>query len=226
MDVCMGLCLLLIMSFLAGKGVDVVQETAALPEEKHIVVIDSGHGGDDPGKVGVNQALEKEINLSIALKLQEKLTAAGVTVVMTRETDDGLYKPTDTNKKIADLNKRCRIIEESGAEITVSIHQNSYHSENIQGPQVFYFKNSTEGERLARSLETAFSSVSEHTRESKANDNYYLLLNVACPVVIAECGFLSNWEEAKLLVTDEYQEQIAEALCTGILNYLNSDTSA
>lgn len=219
-----GFLMLFLVALLADQGVNVIRETGALPlEEPPVVVVDSGHGGDDPGKIGVNQALEKDINLKIAQKLAERLRAAGITVVMTRETDEGLYQPGDTNKKIADLNERCRIIEESGAEIAVSIHQNSYHSEDIAGPQMFYYKTSTEGKRLAETLQAAFSTVSDHnTRQAKENDNYYLLLHVACPVVIAECGFLSNWEEAKLLITDEYQDTVADALCVGILEYLGA----
>lgn len=221
-DLLAGFLMLFLVALLADQGVTIVLEAGALPAgEPPIVVVDSGHGGDDPGKIGINQALEKDINLKIALKLKERLTAAGITVIMTRETDEGLYQPGDTNKKIADLNERCRIIENSGAEIAVSIHQNSYHSEEIAGPQMFYYKTSVEGKRLAETLQSAFSTVTDHnTRKAKENDNYYLLLHVACPVVIAECGFLSNWEEAKLLVTDEYQDTIADALCAGILEYL------
>lgn len=221
-DLLAGFLMLFLVALLADQGVAVVREAGALPaEESPIVVVDSGHGGDDPGKIGVNQALEKDINLRIALKLKERLTAAGITVIMTRESDEGLYQPGDTNKKIADLNERCRIIDKSGAEIAVSIHQNSYHSEDIAGPQMFYYKTSVEGKRLAETLQSAFSTVTDHnTRKAKENDNYYLLLHAACPVVIAECGFLSNWEEAKLLITDEYQDTIADALCAGILEYL------
>lgn len=231
-DIIMGLLMLVMIILLAGHGVDVVKEAGAAAESKEaqeeipkarVVVIDSGHGGNDPGKVGINEALEKDINLNIALKVKDLLTENGVTVIMTRETDAGLYRESDSNKKIADLKQRCKIIEDSGAAVTVSIHQNSYHLGSVSGPQVFYYKNSEEGKKLAEFLQESLAAASnQKSRGVKSNDNYYLLLNVSTPVVIAECGFLSNWEDAQKLVTEEFQQKLAEALCEGILAYLDS----
>lgn len=191
-----------------------------------VVVLDAGHGGSDPGKIGINESLEKEINLSVTKKvkalLEEKKAA---TVILTREGDEGLYSEYDNNKKIADLNKRCQIIEENKADFVVSIHQNSYNDGDVFGAQVFYYKSSEKGKKLAEAIQNSFNETisSKKQRSAKANGDYYMLLHVSCPIVIAECGFLSNWEEAEKLKTEEYQDQVAEAICRGILDYLQNN---
>ena len=199
-------------------GTVVLQETT-----KHMVVLDAGHGGMDPGKVGVDGTLEKDINLSLVYKLKDMLEAADVTVVLTRVGDEGLYQENDTNKKRADMAARCQLIEAQEPDLAVSIHQNSYHEEAVKGAQVFYYEKSKEGQRLAQILQKGFDRVlgEENTRQAKANDQYYLLLHTSCPVVIVECGFLSNWEEAVKLSDEGYQETLAWAIHLGILQYLN-----
>ena len=188
------------------------------------VVIDAGHGGDDPGKVGVNGANEKEINLKIARRVQKLLEAQDVEVVMTRETEDGLYDAGVSNKKVQDMKRRIALIEEAKPAITVSIHQNSYQEEYVHGAQVFYYKDSKEGKALADCLQECLIQTAdpENTRVTKANDSYYLLKKTDTPIVIVECGFLSNYAEAEKLVTEEYQEKIAWAIHMGIMRYLNA----
>lgn len=195
-------------------------------EDKERIVIDPGHGGVDPGKVGIDDSLEKEINLAIALKIKEILSKDGYEVILTRETDTGLYEENDSNKKSADMKARCKIIEDSKADLVVSIHQNSFSQQSVKGAQVFYYEQSPEGEKLAKEIQMAMQELVDETnnRDVKANSSYYMLLHTPCPTVIVECGFLSNSEEAKLLGTDEYQEKIANAVCHGIEEYL-SDTS-
>lgn len=188
---------------------------------KYVVVIDAGHGGDDPGKVGINDALEKEINLAIAKKLEAILLEQGYEAVLTRQTDDGLYQSTDSNKKVADMKKRCQIIEESKADIVVSIHQNSFSQESVCGAQVFYYKYSQRGEVLAEKIQSALKEYAdqENKRVIKDNSSYYMLVHTPCPTVIVECGFLSNRLEADKLCTDEYQDKIANAIYIGIGEY-------
>ena len=183
-----------------------------------------GHGGNDPGKVGVDKSLEKDINLAITLKLKEYLEQSDVKVILTREDDRGLYTEKDHSKKAADMKKGCQIIEAAKPEIVVSIHQNSYHEESVSGGQVFYYKGSEKGKRLAELIQERFDYVlgKGNRRQVKANDNYYLLLHVKCPIVIVECGFLSNWEEAKMLNSPEYQDRLAWTIHMGIMEYLNS----
>ena len=198
----MGILLLFIVcvvSWEAGTLAAVENRQADMREEKPLVVIDAGHGGFDPGKVGIDGQLEKDINLSIAKKLKAYLEASDVNVVMTRDTDTGLYQSGDSHKKVSDMRRRCDIINEARPDLVVSIHQNSYHQEEINGGQVFYYKTSQNGKRLAEILQERFDYVlgEANRRVAKANDNYYLLLHVKEPIVIVECGFLSNRKEAK-----------------------------
>lgn len=219
--------LLIVMVFLAAKygSIQVVSAEAAAGKERPVVVIDSGHGGNDPGKVGVDGSLEKDINLKIAKKVKAYLEQSDVDVVMTREEDVGLYSEEDSGKKMADMRNRCKIMNECGADLAVSIHQNSYHEEYVSGGQVFYYKDSTKGKQLAEILQARFSYVlgEGNRRLAKANGNYYLLLHVKCPIVIVECGFLSNRNEAAMLQDPDYQDRLAWTIHMGILEYLNQE---
>jgi N-acetylmuramoyl-L-alanine amidase len=190
---------------------------------KVTIVIDPGHGGRDPGKVGVNGALEKDVNLAIALKLKDLLEQNDINVIMTRTEDIGLYSETDSNKKQVDLNKRVEIINNSDAAFAISIHQNSFSQENVKGAQVFYHIQSEEGRVLAGILQEQIKETINdgNHRKAKSNTNYYMLKHTLCPLVIVECGYLSNWTEAKLLVDEDYQEKMAWAIHLGILKYLN-----
>lgn len=194
-------------------------------KEGTVVVIDAGHGGADPGKVGTTGTLEKDINLAIALRLQALLEQSGIQVVMTRSTDEGLYPEGSKNKKREDMKERVRIITEAEATLVVSIHQNSYPSPDCRGAQVFYYKDSEESRKFAEALQKAFPEVLQdnNNRKAKANADYYLLRKAPCTIVIAECGFLSSPSEESLLVTEAYQNKIAEALQLGIQRYLSEN---
>ena len=194
-----------------------------VPMSDFCIVIDAGHGGADPGKVGVNDILEKDINLAIALLLSQKLNANGISTVLTRTSDIDLANGA-ANFKSADMQNRCRIITEANPLFTVSIHQNSYPAESVTGAQVFYFTHSEEGKALASTLQNSLITNVDptNTRQPKANDNYYLLKKTPTPTVIVECGFLSSPTESALLITPEYQETLTDAICLGILEYLAS----
>ena len=219
-ELLMGLCVILCAFVLARKGAVFVQSEQA-KSAPVCIVVDAGHGGDDPGKIGINDALEKDINLQIALKLQKILEQNNIKVVMTRNTDAGLYSEGATNKKAEDMQKRCKIIEDSNALFTVSIHQNSYTEEYVSGPQVFYYTTSAEGKEIAGCIQNVMNKELqiERPREIKANDTYYILKRSEAPAVIVECGFLSNEREAALLITDTYQQKAAESICDGIQKY-------
>ena len=128
-------------------------------EERPCVVIDAGHGGADPGKVSVDGSLEKDINLQIALKLQKFLQMQDIDVILTRESDAGLYDENASNKKVQDMKNRVAIIEERQPELTVSIHQNSYHEEYVHGAQAFYYANSEQSKELAERIQDRKSVV-------------------------------------------------------------------
>lgn len=189
------------------------------------VVIDAGHGGNDPGKVGINDALEKDVNLSIALKVRKYLEQQDIKVIMTREEDRGLYEESDANKKVRDMKQRLSIIETADPALVVSIHQNSYPEESVNGIQVFYYKDSIKSREAALIMQEQMIHTLKPKKEREAKDNksYYLLKKTTVPIIIVECGFLSNKEEASKLVTPTYQEQVAWAIHLGILRYLNSD---
>ena len=188
-----------------------------------IIIIDPGHGGKDPGKVGVSGALEKDINLSIAFKLRDYLLKSGFSVIMTRNCDEGLYSDMDRNKKSVDLRNRVNLIKGSDAIAVVSIHQNSYTNSNEKGAQVFYYNNSNISKDLAKCVQDSLINNCDkyNKRVEKANTSYYLLKKTIKPVIIVECGFLSNGEESDKLISEDYQSNIAEAINIGIINWAN-----
>ena len=148
----------------AGDG-EVVEMNINFSEK--CIVIDSGHGGADPGKVGVAGTNEKEINLAIAKKLQERLEDAQINVIMTRDTDDDLSVESDKSKKKADLDRRCDIINSSGADMVISIHQNSYVTPKAEGAQIFYYKKSEESKRIAQIMQGILGEKLGTTRQIK-----------------------------------------------------------
>lgn len=167
--------------YAAGSNVKVGETTKC-------VVIDAGHGGDDPGKVGINGAWEKDINLQVAERLKLLLEANDIEVVMTRESDEGLYDANASSKKVQDMKRRIELIEETAPVLTVSIHQNSYPEEYVHGAQVFYYTGSREGRQLAETIQNQLVEKAdpENKRQVKGNDSYYLLKKTGVPIVIVE----------------------------------------
>lgn len=199
-------------------------------KKNFIITIDPGHGGYDPGKIGVNNIQEKDVNLAISLILRDILTDSGFTVYLTRDSDVSLDTPGATSKKNSDLHNRIEIIRTNQSDISVSIHQNSFSDSSVHGAQVFYYFSSDKSNFLADCIEEGISTtISPDTaRKSKANDNYILLKNNPCPAVIVECGFLTNENEGTSLSGTEYQTTIAKAIAQGINSYyetyfLNTD---
>lgn len=194
--------------------------------QKYCVVVDAGHGGDDPGKVGVNGALEKDLNLAIAKRLATLLEQSDVKVVMTREDENGLYDAGAERKKVQDMKRRIAKMEEADPDIVVSVHQNSYEGASIKGAQVFYYTDSADGKQLADIIQNRLITGldPENHRVAKANNSYYLLKKTTRPIVIVECGFLSNPQEAELLTDTAYQERVAWQIHMGILQYLHSES--
>ncbi len=195
--------------------------TFSMPISKKIIAIDSGHGGWDPGKVSADEKLEKDINLQIAKKLQSYLEQGGSTVLMTRTTDEALGE-----RKSIDMRERIVIANDYKSDILVSIHQNSYPKETVQGAQVFYFENFENSKKLAENVQEEIKAFvdPENRREAKANTNYYLLKKSKTPAIIVECGFLSNPSDTNKLSDNEYQEKIAWAIYKGIIKYFNENT--
>ena len=198
------------------------KQVVALHRNKTTIVIDVGHGGSDPGKVGIQGIKEKDVNLAIARYLKDYLIAEDYTVYMTRETDQGLYNKSVSNKKKSDLSNRIQFLQKKNASCMISIHQNSYHEESIKGAQVFYYTHSKEGERAATVMQEALKVLDiNNKRQAKENSTYYMLKRTEVPTIIVECGFLSNVEEAEKLKNEEYQDKVAEAICAGIIKWLD-----
>ena len=183
---------------------------------KKIIVIDAGHGGWDPGKVGENEALEKDINLAIAEDLQILLEIGGAIVFLTRGSDVALG---DT--KNADLKARAAMPTDMQADIFVSIHQNAFPSEKVRGAQAFYYGDSENSKRLAETIQGRIRSYLDvaNRKEAKADTSYFLLKRTQTPAVLIECGFLTNSQERRMLMEENYQEKMAWALYLGILDY-------
>lgn len=190
----------------------------AVKEEPLVVVIDAGHGGNDPGKVSADGVLEKDINLQIALCLKEELENMGFTVVMTRDTDICLAVEGATNKKNSDMKNRVELIDDVSPDCMISIHQNSFTDQSVSGAQVFYYSQSEDSKVLADNIQNKIVELvdSSNERKIKAGDDYYILRKTSCPGVIVECGFLSCPAEAAKLSDEEYQRKIAVAIATAI----------
>lgn len=212
-------CLMLVCFFVLAREAAV---TASQPSRDPVIVIDPGHGGEDPGMLGVGGLKEKGINLAVAWKLKEILQEQGFSVVMTREEDTCLCGEDARNKKAQDMQKRIAIIEEASPLLTVSIHQNSYQDPEVFGAQVFYYTDSAKGEALAGFLQEELNQglSIKRPRKEKGNKTYYLLKKSKGVLAIVECGFLTNPEEAALLQEEKYQKKVAEAIARGIGRYL------
>ncbi len=200
------------------------QEMTSIWKEADLcVVLDPGHGGADPGKVGQGEILEKDLNLQITHRVKAYLEQNDIRVVMTRSEDEMLGSAgVGESKKLEDMRNRVALIEENKPEIVVSIHQNSYPSPEVRGAQVFYHEGSAQGSRLAGLLQESLVQLvdPDNKRKTKADSSYYLLKNISVPVVIVECGFLSNQGEAAKLTDEKYQDRLAWAIHMGIMQYL------
>lgn len=198
-----------------------------LPISNKIVVIDPGHGGVDPGAVGKSGVLEDEVNLKIGLNLKRLIEQSGGIVIMTRETDKGLYtkeSKTLRQMKTEDLRNRKKLVEDSNGDVFISIHLNSFTRPNYYGAQVFYRTGSKVGEELALIIQNELRNTldKDNTRVPQFTEDIYLLNEVSMPAILVECGFLSNEREERLLNDKEYQEKIAWALYIGIMNFFNN----
>lgn len=199
--------------------------TNATAENEKTVIVDAGHGGFDGGAVADDGTPEKDINLSIALKLSALLKLHGYNVIMTRTTDTGTELDSSESiakRKKSDMGERLRIINENPEAIFVSIHLNKFTTSSAVGAQVFYSPNDARSVQLGSSLQKAIKSLLQAENErtiKKATKSTYLLYKANIPAVIVECGFLSNKRELELLKTDEYRSKMAFAVLCGILNY-------
>ena len=199
-------------------------DTVSLPVSGKVVVVDAGHGIPDEGAEVGDGTTEAQTNLKIALKLQNLLEQSGCIVILTRSDENGIYD-LDSNtlkqKKISDIRNRVKIGNESSADIFVSIHLNKIPQEQYDGWQTFYNKNSKQGQKLAKLIQSNLneSIQKENKRVAAKIENIYIIKNVEIPTTIVECGFLSNQKEKELLLSDNYQNRLAWGIYNGIIDY-------
>ncbi|MCM1053304.1 MAG: N-acetylmuramoyl-L-alanine amidase [Ruminococcus sp.] len=190
---------------------------AMLPLSGKIIIVDPGHGGKDPGTIS-NNVYEKDINLAISKYLEIELTKVGASVILTRDGDYDLSTPNAKWRKKSDFDNRINLINNSKADMYLSIHLNYLTDSNYDGAQVFY--NSEVNKDIALVLQETLNKELDNDREIKkipSRTYMYDKLNVSG--VLIECGFLSNYEERKKLVSDEYQQKLAQVIKNGIINY-------
>lgn len=191
---------------------------------KNRIVIDAGHGLPDGG-ASVNDIIESDLNLSIAKKLEEELNENGYEVTMTRSDENNVAdkdkQDSISQTKQSDLINRVAIINDSDADFCISIHMNKYSEAKYWGWQTFYSENSNDGKNLATEIQNGISNRidKKNTRQALKISNIKIVDKTTIPVVIVECGFISNPEEAKLLQNDEYQEELVHGICDGIEAY-------
>lgn len=202
---------------------------AAIGGGKLKVVLDAGHGGIDGGVSGLTSGVkESDLNLAIVFLTADKLRDAGFEVTLTRKTEAGLYDAATKGFKKRDMQKRREIIEAANPAVVVSVHQNYYPSSFSRGGQAFYLKGDEAGGKFAKKLQAALNGVyggrGVKKRSCMAGD-FFMLSCSDCPSSLVECGFLSNPRDEALLLSDEFREEIAEAIVSGILSYF-SDLAA
>ena len=198
--------------------------TVSLPVSGKTIVIDAGHGKPDEGAESSRGTTEAETNLKIALKLQNLLEQSGATVILTRSDENAIYDldaKTLKQKKISDIHNRVKIGNESSADIFVSIHLNKIPQQQYDGWQTFYNGSNEDSRKLAVSIQNKLNDAiqKENSRIAKTIDNIYIIKHVEIPTTIVECGFLSNQEEERSLLEDEYQNKLAWGIYNGVINY-------
>ena len=220
---CQTMCLVLfclLVCFCASQKQSI---RTMMPMAAKNIVLDAGHGGWDPGKIGKRGENEQALNLAITQKLQQYLEQGGANVYLTRADSNALGQ-----SKKEDMRQRKEITNTSQADILISIHQNAFPTSSPKGAQVFYHKQSAEGKELAQYIQNSLKQRTDtnNKREAKANTDYYILRTTEIPAALVECGFLSNPEEEQKLNDTEYQDKVAWGIYCGILDYFAAKEGA
>lgn len=198
--------------------------TETSPKIGYTIVLDAGHGGIDPGSIGkTTKVTESELNLIFVNKLEHLLLSSGIDVVKTRKDEHGLYGIYSRDYKIRDMQARKQIIDNSNANLVVSIHMNSFNQTSRRGAQVFYDEGNEFSSIIAMEIQNCFAKdLPESDRGISLGDYYILKCNSKIPSVLCECGYLSNADDEKLLIQNEYQDKVVYSIYKGIISYLNT----
>ena len=187
---------------------------ASLPLSGKLIIIDVGHGSKDVG-TSYNNILEKELNLAISKKLESELIRNGATILLTREDDYDLSSPNNKHRKRSDFNNRIKFINNSNANMYISIHINYLNDKSYYGAQVFYNKDNI---KLAEIIQKHLNNIS-YPRSIKQVPDVYMYDKLNIKGILVECGFISNYTERNRLITEEYQELLAREITNAIMEY-------
>ncbi len=206
------------VAFAAG---DMAKEVDTVPSHNYTVVIDAGHGGTDPGSIGYKTKVhEADLNLKLSKMLKDKLESAGIAVVMTRTDEKAMVEGAGKKWKKEDMRLRKELIKNVRPNMVISLHQNSYTNHSYRGAQVFYDKTSDISKQIADFIQAEFKQNLDKSIKATSPGDYFMLKCTYAPSIIVECGFLSNIEDEKLLLSEEYQEKIITCIYKAIIKFL------
>ncbi len=211
-------CLIAISSIMAYSVSSLV---SAVPKSQYCVVLDAGHGGIDGGSRGKSGVYERDLNLAVTKKIKKLLNTLGVDVIETRKTEDGLYETFVHGFKQKDMKERRKIIQNSNAQLVVSVHMNYFGDSKARGAQVFYKPNSEISKGLAENMQKLFVNNLVEARKTPSKGDFFILTCTDKPGVLVECGYLSNSEEETLLLSEEYQNKLAYQIFCGIVSFFD-----
>ncbi|MBO7289612.1 MAG: N-acetylmuramoyl-L-alanine amidase CwlD [Clostridia bacterium] len=193
-----------------------------------VIIIDAGHGSPDGGATGFSGSKEKDLNLLVSKSLGNLFMQSGARVIYTRQTDESIYDSDDASiksKKQSDMKNRKKIRDESEADLFISIHMNKFPESKYKGAQVFYNNSHNDNKSLADLIQKELKNIadSSNNRSPKDSKNDIFILNGSkIPSVLVECGFISNPEEEKKLLTKAYRDKLAYAIYSGVLKYFTN----
>ena len=194
-----------------------LQAVSAVSADAFTIVVDAGHGGFDGGAVGTDTGvIEAELNLAVAERVSDRLTAKGMSVLMTRETDAALGKD-----KQSDMKARRDVFMQEDVDLVVSVHMNRFTDRAVSGPMAYYMVGSIEGQKAAQSVIDSLCDALSRPRRLANPGDYFVVRECSGPAVLVECGFLSNAAEEQKLLDPAYQALLAEAVAEGLFAYLS-----
>ena len=220
-----GFCIVALPFFYSASGGKALAAASSRVGNNPPIILDAGHGGEDGGAIGVGGILEKDINLSVTLKTNAVLRFMGFETLLTRDEDkmtcdDGLS--SQRAKKVSDIKNRFALLEESECLCFISIHQNFFGG-NAHGAQIFYSGGNPKSKLLAQKLQDGIRITLQPENErviKQATDDIYILYHTKKPAVLAECGFISNSDDAEMLINEEYQNKLAFVIAESTVKYI------
>ena len=212
--ICLFLSLLIISIFNVNANI------LTFPLIGKTIVIDAGHGGADGGAI-VSNIKEKDLNLQITYKLKEQLEILGANVLLTRDSDNDLSNPNALYRKKSDFDNRIKLINNSHADMYISIHINLYTNPIYYGPHVFYSPSVNENRKIATLVQDELNKFANTTRKEKITPNTYMYKRINVKGILIECGFISNKTERTKLLNPKYQKALSMTISNAMIKYFN-----